>query len=163
MTTRSAEPTRHLPITTEQAETITSRSAARGRLLLAAGLVLGIAATFLTPLLVGGYPPLAAFARVSNSVAVVMVLAAGVVMLLGRRALDGTRLVLRRTRQLRSGIGLAWAFALLGSLLACAAQGYALTRATGDAGAAWLLLPLYALPILPTSAAVVTGRRLFPV
>ncbi|MGM1059903.1 hypothetical protein [Saccharothrix sp. Mg75] len=162
-TARTPEPTTHLPVTEEQAEAITTGSLNRGRLLLASALVLGAVTTALSPLLAGGYRPLAEFARTSNGVAVATVLTAGLTVLLGRRALDGTHLVLRRTRQLRSAIGLSWAFGLLGSLLAVFAQTYALVRTTGDTGAAWLLLPLYVLPILPTSAAVVTGRRLFPV
>ncbi|MEU4448893.1 hypothetical protein AB0K14_31385 [Actinosynnema sp. NPDC050801] len=140
-------------------------------------LLLIIACLVLIPLLAlfGGrlppvYPALGVFSWSLVGGSVVMVVLAGVLLFAARRHVSAQHLDLQRVGELRSGIVVAWTSSLFMTMFAFVGLSLGMSSAPlGQDGpdvrtiswpAVWTLMLLLAMPLVLTSIALVTGRRL---
>ncbi|PSL52339.1 hypothetical protein B0I31_11311 [Saccharothrix carnea] len=136
-------------------------------------LLLITACLVLVPLLalLGGqlppvYPALGFFSWTLTGTSVVMVVLAGVFLLTARRHVSAEHLDLRKVGELRSGIVVAWALSLFMTMSAFSGLSLGVSMAPISEPrdiswpGVWTLMLLLTMPLVLTSIALVTGRRL---
>ncbi|GAB2973360.1 hypothetical protein [Saccharothrix stipae] len=117
------------------------------------------------------YPALGVFSWSLVGGSVVMVVLAGAFLLTARRHVSTEHLDLRKVGELRSGIVVAWTSSLFMTMFAFVglALGMSLRITSAPLGsdghttswpAVWTLMLLLAMPLVLTTIALVTGRRL---